>query len=255
MRLLHELNCWSDYSFVTLTYDDRTLPLVSDTFYDRPTLYRRDFTLFIKRLRKLIYPRKLKYYACGEYGKNTLRPHYHAILFGVSDVALVEKAWSKGFVKVLPVSVETFRYVAGYIDKGASWSRIRREYASAGLEPPFKAQSTGLGKQYALDNADDLSRRKHLTVNGFKFGLPRYYRKILGLTFEDYSQIIADLNAETFIKYLKKYPFTPPPFGRPLPALDIHSYPPYEKIWKDELRQLGLILEKKFTDAGVNKLR
>lgn len=256
MRLLHELTNWTVYSFVTLTYSEECLPTVGGPFSSRGTLCRRDFTLYCKRLRRAIAPRKLKYYACGEYGATTLRPHYHAILFGVSDRKIIETAWSKGFVKVLPVSVETFRYVTGYIDKGASWSRIRADYTAAGLEPPFKAQSTGLGKQYALDNERIFSNRKYLTVNGFKYGLPRYYRRLYGLTQDDYADIISDMSERKFIEYLSKYKFSPTLFYPLLRGeMKIENYYPFYQHYLRELHQRGLILDKKFTDAGVKRLR
>src|SRR4051812_44934530 len=45
MRLVHEKKLHSHSSFITLTYDDKNLPLGG-------TLIKRDFQLFMKRLRK-----------------------------------------------------------------------------------------------------------------------------------------------------------------------------------------------------------
>ncbi|AXB22553.1 replication initiation protein [Lynx canadensis associated microvirus CLP 9413] len=47
------------------------------------TLAKRDFQLFMKRLRKAFPDQKIRYFAAGEYGSETFRPHYHAILFGL----------------------------------------------------------------------------------------------------------------------------------------------------------------------------
>jgi len=66
---LHERNC-----FITLTYDDEHLP-------EGGTLVKQDWQLFIDRLRKR-FRTKVRYFHCGEYGEQTRRPHYHAILFG-----------------------------------------------------------------------------------------------------------------------------------------------------------------------------
>lgn len=257
MRLLHELNYWRDYSFLTLTYSEDSLPVVGGPFDSRGTLCRRDFTLFIKRLRKLIAPRKLKYYACGEYGKTTLRPHYHAILFGVSDSRVIEKAWSKGFVKVLPVSVETFRYVTSYIDKGDSWSRQKLYYNSYGLEVPFKAQSTRLGRDYAIQHEHSLRRKLFLTLNGITYGLPRYYRKVLGITQDDYFDLVRRMNEDVFLYYLSRFPklFDPSPLNSFSGILDVSHYRPFAEIARAELRQKAEILHKKFTDAGVKRLK
>ena len=47
------------------------------------SLRKRDFQLFMKRLRKKYSDDRIRFYACGEYGSETFRPHYHAILFGL----------------------------------------------------------------------------------------------------------------------------------------------------------------------------
>ena len=74
--------------FITLTYDEEHVPR---TYYPDPetgeafpalTLRKRDFQLFMKRLRKQT-GQELRYFAAGEYGSKTMRPHYHAIIFGL----------------------------------------------------------------------------------------------------------------------------------------------------------------------------
>ena len=67
---LHPTSAW----FVTLTYDDGSLP-------DNGSLDPRDLQLFLKKLRRK-HRRKLRYYACGEYGDASDRPHYHLVLYG-----------------------------------------------------------------------------------------------------------------------------------------------------------------------------
>lgn len=90
--------CESEYHefnyFVTLTYDDLSLPC--GYFYDfsshdvkLTSLVPRDLTLFLKRFRKACKDHYgvdgIKYYACGEYGDLYDRPHYHLCLFGCPD--------------------------------------------------------------------------------------------------------------------------------------------------------------------------
>lgn len=70
-RLVKESQYHSNNYFLTLTY--------SDDFLRSPSLIPDDFTKFIKRLRKK-YP-DLSYFMCGEYGDDSLRPHFHAIIF------------------------------------------------------------------------------------------------------------------------------------------------------------------------------
>ncbi len=46
--------------------------------------------LFIKRLRKYFNNNKIKYFYCGEYGTQTLRPHYHMIVYNAPFDDLVK---------------------------------------------------------------------------------------------------------------------------------------------------------------------
>lgn len=83
-RLMLEKQTSSSAYFITLTYDNAHLPLVS---YGRSsanvagTLSKRDVQLFMKRLRKAMPDCRLRYYLAGEYGSSNGRPHYHLILF------------------------------------------------------------------------------------------------------------------------------------------------------------------------------
>ena len=80
MRLWHELAYHDKSVFLTLTYDNNHMP-------DNESLRLRDLQLFFKRLRKSLNKSNsnpIKYFACGEYGTSTLRPHYHAIVYGPS---------------------------------------------------------------------------------------------------------------------------------------------------------------------------
>lgn len=120
MRVQHEAMFY-DYGrnavFLTLTYNDETRP--SDC-----SLVLSDFQKFMKRLRKQCDRQgiKLKYFACGEYGKKTKRPHYHAILFGLSyfnssHKQLINKCWQKGFTYFGTVTDKSISYCAKYMLK------------------------------------------------------------------------------------------------------------------------------------------
>lgn len=100
LRCLHEASSHSDSLFVTLTYNFEFLP--SDLNINKCTLQK-----FIKRLRRRLEPRKIRYLMCGEYGdvknvsdgskglpidpyywsyvmRGVARPHYHGIIFGLA---------------------------------------------------------------------------------------------------------------------------------------------------------------------------
>ncbi|MCE3047900.1 hypothetical protein LW137_00305 [Helicobacter sp. faydin-H23] len=88
---------FSSSIFVTLTYSNEFLP-------SPPSVSKRELQLFLKRLRKALGDKKIRYYACGEYGDTFLRPHYHLIIFGMGntseEVKLIEKIWNKGLIYV-----------------------------------------------------------------------------------------------------------------------------------------------------------
>ncbi len=119
---MHEEN-----SFITLTYNDQHVP-------PNGSLNVQHFQLFMKRLRKQISPKKIRYYHCGEYGENFSRPHYHALIFGhefadkeyfksINEQKLfisesLSRAWQyQGFCSIGSVTYESAAYVARYIMK------------------------------------------------------------------------------------------------------------------------------------------
>ena len=105
VRLNSELSCSSSAYFCTLTYGETEIPYSSNGY---PTLHVPDFQRFIKRLRKCeTGSRAIKYFAVGEYGTQTHRPHYHAIIFNVTDPELINKAWGLGHVHVGSVKDES----------------------------------------------------------------------------------------------------------------------------------------------------
>jgi hypothetical protein len=128
VRCTHEAQMHIDNCFLTLTYAPEHLP-------KGDTLVKQDLVKFIKRLRDKLNYKKIRYFACGEYGDNGDRPHYHILLFG-HDFAdkqawkyendgtpryfiskELEKLWGKGFCIIAPVTFETAQYVAGYVIK------------------------------------------------------------------------------------------------------------------------------------------
>lgn len=170
--------------FITLTYDDAHLP-------PGGTLVRSDYVNFLKRFRAYIAPRQIRYYFVGEYGDTSERPHYHAILFGVSpkDEDALRSAWPLGHIMLGEVNIKTIRYTAGYIqkkliNKDQDWLN--------GRIPEFGKGSTkpGLGRAFvdnimqSLDN--DAGRRlllddvpSSLQLSGRPMPLGRYMQNKL----------------------------------------------------------------------------
>lgn len=115
-RILLEARGHVDSSFVTATYADAYLPLDSE---DEPVLSKDDVQKFLKRLRKAIEPRKVRYFVAGEYGTQGGRPHYHFLLFGLgpADYRTIAKAWGMGHVHMGHVTASSARYCAAYTTK------------------------------------------------------------------------------------------------------------------------------------------
>ena len=189
MRMLHELQYWDDASFITLTYDEENLP-------KNKSLVKKDLQKFIKRLRYTLdtLDKKIKYFACGEYGNppKTLpngyqtigdRPHYHLIIFGLDKSKLTEKlikkSWDKGKIDVGEAEHDSIRYVAQYIDKKWSGDKAKKEYKEKGRESVFRLLSAGIGKQWCLDNSKQIIDNLEINIKGVKMAVPRYYINLL----------------------------------------------------------------------------
>lgn len=88
IRLVEHGKEYPDSQFVTLTYDNAHVPISPARYM---TLNKADVQNFMKRLRKRT-PLRLSYFAVGEYGGKTLRPHYHLIMYNAQPDDIV-KAW------------------------------------------------------------------------------------------------------------------------------------------------------------------
>lgn len=126
VRIMHEASLYEDNCLLTLTYDNEHLP-------ERGSLDRAAFPKFMKRLRKEIEPRRVRFFHAGEYGSLFKRPHYHAIIFNfdfpdkynysvrggfpVWRSASLEKLWPMGRSEIGSVTFESAAYVARYLVK------------------------------------------------------------------------------------------------------------------------------------------
>jgi len=93
---------------------------------------------------------------------------------------------TKGYVTLGTVTYDSARYIAGYTLKsniGHLGPAKGRKFHD-GRTFPFQLVSNGLGKQWALDNREQLERKLTITHNGQEIGLPRYYAKVLEIPTE-----------------------------------------------------------------------
>jgi hypothetical protein len=180
-RLLQEERVSSSSNFITLTYD--TDHLVSTPF-GRASLCKYDLQCFFKRLRKaqgVGCSPHIKYYAVGEYGSQTKRPHYHIILFN-ADIELIQSAWSLdgktiGDIYYGDVCGASVGYTLKYMCK----PRYAGLLGDDDRHPEFSVSSNGLGLSYLTSNMiqwhkRDLYNRRYVVLNGgVKVAMPRYY--------------------------------------------------------------------------------
>lgn len=155
--------------FLTLTYDDE---------HYTKTLVKEDLQKFMKRLRRyfeLNYNHYgIRFFACGEYGSNTFRPHYHVILFNcplpdlkrafksfagdyVYSSELLNKLWPFGFHSIGDVNFETCAYTARYILKKQT-GLSAEVYNDLKIIPEFLLMSRrpGIAKNYYLTHKDKI---------------------------------------------------------------------------------------------------
>lgn len=212
-RCMLELQYHDSAYFVTLTYDDKHIPVnyygddVTGEAHESYTLSKRDVQLFMKRLRKRFSDCDIRFFLSGEYGSNTFRPHYHAIIFGLKLDDLVpykkselgftyfnsdslQKCWSIydpdtctfdpiGFAVVANVTWETCAYTARYVMKKLKGEEAAF-YDKFNILPEFTLMSRkpGIGRKY-FDDHPDLYQydRIHLPSRdrGVSFRPPKYY--------------------------------------------------------------------------------
>lgn len=165
-------------AFLTLTYDDEHVP-------KNGSLFRRDLQDFMDALRRNT-SRTERYFAVGEYGSQTLRPHYHVLHFGAYGnpawAKIYNRCWKRGFIQVGSAEGAAHNYVAGYVTK-----KLDRTHHAAieerGLVPEFFSCSqrptlgstglTAIARQFGTEHAA-IAIAEHGFPRGFNLG-GRYY--------------------------------------------------------------------------------
>ena len=200
-KILHPSNY-----FITFTYDDEHLhkpeELVDETTgkvykndgtWQGGILVENDMKEMFNSMRKY-FERKghvgIKYYYCGEYGENTHRSHFHAIIMNLPlditefyDTHIdknfkahwksheVEKWWNKGMIDIAEVEWSCAAYVARYTMKKLGKTKDTEYYYSQGKTPEFVRMSNrpGIGRRYYERNKDKIYERDEIiqrTVKG-----------------------------------------------------------------------------------------
>lgn len=195
-RIVHEQQIWSEAgypsSFVTLTYADEYLP----TDYG---LQKGDLQNFIKRLRSR--KGRARYFAVGEYGARTLRPHYHMILFGhdfgddrievgrneFGDIHYwspeLEEIWGMGQTRIGAVTKTSAEYCAKYCVEKKTGEAAREHYKrtqdgyewEVAPERAWMSLKPGIGESWFKKYYGDVYPSDEVIVAGHRVKTPRYY--------------------------------------------------------------------------------
>jgi len=205
IRCVHESQLYDTNSFITLTYNDESLP------YGH-SLDKKHWQDFMKRLRKKLEPLKIRFFMCGEYGEeqdptspNLIgRPHFHAIIFNYDfpdkkhkatinenklyESDLLTSVWGFGHCTVGDMTFETAAYVARYVMKKINGEPAEEHYQRVDvatgqmtpLTPEFNlcSRMPAIGKHWYDKYMSDCEKG-FITIRGKKMPLPKYYKTLL----------------------------------------------------------------------------
>jgi len=197
VRCVHEAQMHSDNVAVTLTYDDEHLP-------EDSSVSVKHWQDFCDRVRYERGP--FRYLHTGEYGEtNTLRPHYHGLLFGMSfpdpyrtgtstrghpvlQSEDLTRLWGNGIATIAPVNFATASYTARYTIAKASfddpeqfqridpetgeWWEVKPTYSTMSLRP-------GIGNAWYKRWKKEVYPSDFITIKGQIYRPPLYYDKLL----------------------------------------------------------------------------
>lgn len=208
VRCWHESQFWDCGSFVTLTYATEFLPA-------KRSLVKSDLQKFFKRLRMDLERNhngaKIRYFACGEYGEEKGRPHYHALIFGwdfpdrvptknnpwaseeLFESAQLSEIWGMGKCTLgVTIGGQSANYVAKYALKKAYGKKGKAEYADTGRVAPFSCMSHGIGDRWFARYKSDLYPSDFVVSEdgSKKLPVPRRYDRLLSEISEEYMEFI-----------------------------------------------------------------
>lgn len=206
IRCVHEASLHHDNCFITLTYN-------KDNVDKNRSLDKRDFMLFMKRLRKQC-GKGIRFFHCGEYGEccgvcglsrkecicekytpDIGRPHHHACIFNYkfrdrllwdvrNGISLyrspsLEKLWTYGYSVIGDVTWESAAYVARYVTKKITGEKAENHYKGRLPEYVTMSRNPGIAYEWYVKNKYDLYRHDMLVIrDGFICKPVRYYDKI-----------------------------------------------------------------------------
>lgn len=211
--------------FCTITYDDEHMTTneeleTSDgiTYWNEGdwngTLVPKELTQFIKNVRQIMARTKdkdgkplqkegIRFMACGEYGSERQRPHYHIIFLNLNlpnedlynpklinhefyyQSHIIERAWGKGICNICEASWNNIAYTARYITKKINGAESEDMYASKGQTKEFfrVSRMPGIGENYFRKHWQEIYKNDEIIIKN-KAGViatqpPKYFDRLL----------------------------------------------------------------------------
>lgn len=165
----------------------------------------------MKKFRREIQPKKIRFYHCGEYGDLYRRPHYHALIFGhdfpdkkwhmkrgdnnlyTSDT--LSSYWGKGYCSIGDVTLESAGYVARYVMKKINgpqaqtldpetglrhYETITQDHEIIDLQPEYTTMSNrpGIGHDWYQEHKNETFPSDTVIVKRRPQQPPSYYANL-----------------------------------------------------------------------------
>lgn len=199
-RIMQEAQLHPENTFITLTYNDENLP-------QNGFLVKKDFQDFMKRLRYRNPHKKIRYFMCGEYGDQILRPHYHACIFNhefadqqhfstnkqgkklfTSDT--LNSIWKMGYCITGALEFDSAAYVARYVIKKVNGKQKFDHYAHhtdldtgeivmRPQEYATMSRNKGIAAEWFKKYKTDVYPHDFHINNGHKMKPPRFFDEAL----------------------------------------------------------------------------
>lgn len=199
VRCSHEAHMHNENCFLTLTYKE--VP-------ENDSLQPSDMRNFLKRLRKHLEPKKIRFFQVGEYGETNSRPHHHCLLFGhdfcdkliirrgeypLYRSATLDRLWGHGFAAIGELTFDSACYCARYILKKVTGERAKDHYGERKPEYTTMSRRPGIGRTFFEKYTNDIYNHDRVVISDkFLCKPPRFYDKLYEVVDPDHFNSIKE---------------------------------------------------------------
>lgn len=200
LRCVHEAKLYENNCFVTLTYNDASLPENGSLVVAHHQAFMKKLKSYVRRRFGKDAAKGIRFYMCGEYGERLGRPHFHFCLFNwdfpdkkykrvnalgdriyTSDI--LDKIWGNADPGLCEIGSVTFRsaaYVARYITKKITGDDAVAYYGDK--LPEYTEMSKGIGYGWFVKWSKDVFPSDFIVHEGKRQRVPRYYSNLYELS-------------------------------------------------------------------------